>query len=395
MSGLGGFCPLPLRLGGVDAETSWGSGDHAAACRDLVAAARTLPFAHAVVSRSGSARSLTQYRGANGCALADGPAVAVSGSYAASMTFPAEWTDALGVRRAIKIDHVEAAPANAQQVIDVGTTATATLGASGGLQIITTSILADGGAIRVTVWGSYLDTVAIEDYDGATDKTDSETERTPYAWSLIQMLRDARGSAYTRERGTLVHVENLALARAHAASWRRAERLSCNGNPALAVEKADEWRQVLGVRRRDGDTNEKLRQRNAAKLRAALGPTRMTVDDAVAGLMGPLYVRTWRNYDGTTIADDNLGTFWPTVNPGAPSRDMGGGAWYSDRSHIVVELVRTASVSALEWQEKLADLTELLDLMLPATATFDWCVGADDGFTLDEDLLDEGCLGTA
>jgi len=388
MAGFGGLCPLPLRLGGTRAETAWTASDQSAVCRDLVAVARVLPFAHVVTDRDGA---VLRYRGVNGLSSEHHPVVTaedVGPLRFLHFVFPAEWEDSLGLRRSVNIKTAEASPANAAQA-DV---LTAEVNNAAGRQRVTVGSMNAGGYVQLTVWGSYLDYVRIEDYGGATDKTDCEPEKTPYAWNFLNALRDARGSGYTRERGGLVHVENMALARAHAASWRRAERLACNANPGTALEKAEEWRQVLGVRRRDRDTDATLRTRNAAKMRAALGPTRATVDDAVAELMGPLYVRTWRNYDPTTMADDP-GTFWPGVNPGAATRDLGGGAWYSDRQHVVVELVQPAAVGALEWQDKLADLTELLDLMLPATCTFDWVVSADSGFVLDVSRFDEGCLG--
>jgi hypothetical protein len=387
MSGFGALCPLPLRLGGRDATTSWTSADHAAAVRDLVLVARVTPFAHLVVTRTGSAVAVTRYRGVNGSGSTAAPTITLA-TDTLHAVYPMAWDDERGERREVSITQAVATPANATQG-----PVTTTINASSGRVRVSVAALVDGGAVQITVWGCYLDAAQIADYDGATDKTDSETEAEPYAATMLAMLRDARGSGFTRSRGGLVHVENLALARAHGATWRRAERLACAGNPALALETAEDWRKVLGVRRRDGDTDATLRTRNAAKLRAMLGATRQTVDDAVAELLGPLYVRTWRNYGSETIVDDNTGTFWPGINPGTPTSDLGGGAWYSDRQHIVVEVTRSARVSDAEFAAKMTDLVELLDLMLPATCTFDWCTGADDGFTLDEDLLDEGCLG--
>jgi hypothetical protein len=384
----GAYCPLPLRLGGEDGTTSWTAEDHAAAVRDLVAAARVTPFAHVVVTRSGSAVTVTRYRGVNGSATSEGPTVTLA-TNTLHAVFPLEWLDERGQVRTVVITQAVASPANAVQ----GAVTTSINSSAGRVRVSVASVV-DGGAVQITAWGCYLDGVAITDYDGSTDKENTATERVPYAATMIEMLRDARGSGYTRSRGTLVHVENLALARAHAATWRRAERLAANANPATALEKADDWRKVLGVRRRDGDTDATLRTRNAAKMRAALGPTRQTVDDAVAELLGPVYVRTWRNYATNEIADDNAGTFWPTVNPGTPASDLGGGAWYSDRQHLVIEVSRDAAVSDAEFYAKMTDLTELLDLMLPATCTFDWCTGVETGFVLDVDLLDQGCLGS-
>lgn len=388
MAGFGGFNPLPLRLGGRDGTTSWTSEDHAALCRDLVAAARVTPFARMIVDVTGSsAATVTEYRGINGNGSDYAPSI-VTSLWSPVLTFDPEWIDDQNVRRSLKVASAKATVAGAGAAWH----AISEVVSSGGRR--TVGIYAGDQAckIQVTVFGCYLDDATIADYGGATDKTNCETEITPCAYSTYRALQDARGSAYSKERGTLVHVENLCLARAHAGTWRRAERLACNANPATADEKAEEWRQVLGVRQRDGDTPAALRTRNAAKLKAALGPTRRVVDDAVAELLGPLYVKTWRNYGSETTAD-STGAYWTGVNPGSTSYDLGGGPWYSDRSHIVVEVTHPASVTDYEFNSKMTDLVELLDLLLPATCTFDWCTGADDGFTLDEDLLDEACMG--
>ncbi len=59
MSGFGGFCPLPLRLGG-DAETGWSAAAHARMCADVAAAKRTLPLALISFTQVGSAATILQ-----------------------------------------------------------------------------------------------------------------------------------------------------------------------------------------------------------------------------------------------------------------------------------------------------------------------------------------------
>jgi hypothetical protein len=383
----GGLCPLPIRLGGRNALTSWTSAQHAALARDLCAASRALPFARLVVTRSGSAVTVTRYRGVNGDSVADGPTVTLA-TNTLHVVFPLEWLDERDQRRSVSFTQAVATPANAAQA-DITST---TLNASGGRLRVSVASITDGGAVQLTVWGGYLDRATIADYGGATDKDDTVTEVIPYAATLLGMLRDARGSGYTKDRGTLVHVENLALSRAHAATWRRSERLASNANPATADEKAEDWQKVLGVRPIDGDTPATLRARNAAKMAMVRGPTQEAVDTAIATLLGPLYVRTWRYGSSDTVADDD-GTYWPGVNPGAPAYDLGGGSWYSDRSHIVVEVTRATGVTDADFSDAMTSLVEMLDTMLPATCTFCWVTNADDGFTLDEDLLDEACVG--
>lgn len=383
MAGLGGFCPLPLRLGG----DGWSAEDHARACADLLAMARSVPVWRMRLLRTGGAISVEAYRGVNGSAIADAPTT--TGVSATHINTEFAYTDHNGQPQTIAADFVHVARGND---VNVSQPTVQTYYDTSRRQFLVSGV-DDGGIVELTAFGtaSALAT-GISHYGGALDKEDCQTEVVPYAWSCYRALQDARGSAYTRERGTIVHAENLCMARLHAGRWRDAERMSCESNPATASQHAEDWRKVLGVRLRPGDTAETIRTRNAAKMKAAVGPVGSAVDDAIASLLGTVYVRTWRNYDTETIADAS-GTFWPTVNPGADTRDLGGGPWYSDRQHLFVELQRSASVGDLEFYGKVDELNELLDRMLPATCTFDWGTGADDGFTLDEDLLDEGCLG--
>lgn len=208
MSGFGGLNPLPVRLGGTDATTSWTAEDHAAMARDLLCAARTVPFAHLEARRdldTGDAE-INRYRGINGAGPDFAPTVTID-SFTLRIIFPLSFTDERGVTRYVAIRHVEAAPANYRQVNDVGDV-TVTWAASGGSLRISVGTIAGGGSVRVTVWGCYLDETRLEDYGGATDKVNTETEQVPYALSQLRALQDARGSAYSRERGTLVHVAN-------------------------------------------------------------------------------------------------------------------------------------------------------------------------------------------
>lgn len=385
MSGLGGLNPLPLRLGGNSPTTSWTAEDHAAVCRDLVLASRSIPYAQMILSADNDG-TIVHYRGINGSGVDFAPTV----TYAAGefdVVFPLTWTDDFGDIHYTSIRDAVATSAHPAQ----GNPLTV-MGFSGGLVQVTISGIAPTGLTQLVVWGHEIDLFDIDRYDGSTDKENTSTEVVPYAYSFQKSLQDARGSAYSKERGTLVYLENIVLARGHAGTWRRHERLASNANPATALEKAVEWQQVLGVRRRDSDDDASLRTRNAAKIRAALGPTRRTVDDSVAELLGSMYVRTWRNYDIETMVDDPTGTFWPSVNPGDSDNDLGGGAWYSDRQHTVIEVVHPPTMGTTEFDAKITDLTELLDVLLPATTTFDWVIGAEDGFILDFDSLDEGSL---
>jgi hypothetical protein len=386
VSGTGALCPLPLRLGVVD-SSGLAADDHARLAADLLAATRScLVWRVTVTATSDSTGTVDAYSGVNGNAITDAPTIEFVkvGSYV-EVRINAEFAhdDEFGNRRIVD--------AHLVTFHQAGPVASQYMGSKewqyDGVRKFLVGNVQPGTSVTICGygrWDAFGGTISA--YGGATDKRDSRTERTPYAWTALQMLRDARGSAYSREVGNLVHAENLAISRAHAGSWRTAERLQTNANPETAYEKAEEWRETLGVRPRVDDTPTTLRQRNGAKFRAAVGPTAAQVDEAISKLLGPIYVQSWREYG--TLGNPPSETYWPGVNPGSSDYDLGGGAWYSERAFLMVEVVDPSAATLVEFDEKMDELTELLDRMLPASSTFDWATNVAGGFILDEDLLD-------
>jgi hypothetical protein len=237
-------------------------------------------------------------------------------------------------------------------------------------------------------------TATIADYDGATDKMSSTTEgQRPYAAAFYIELRDnLRGSAFTKESGTLVHVENVAIARLMAALVRTGDKVRNNAIPSTADEKLDDWIKILNVVSRAGDSDQSKREECAAQYRVAPGPTRQVVDDAISELLGDLFVKVHR-FTGADLDNPPEPTHWPTINPGPADYDLGGGTWLSARSHLVVEVTEPSGVSLADYYYLVdAKLFRLLNRILPAYVTADWAVNVDDGFALDVDKLDFGAL---
>lgn len=242
------------------------------------------------------------------------------------------------------------------------------------------------------VWSRQSD---IGDYGGAQDKIDSATEGDqPYAWLWYRELQAMRGSAYSQETsGTLVHAENLALARLFSGVFSRLpEKIAANSNPSTSDEKLPQWITVLRVRTSDGDTRETLRNKCSAKFAIALGPTELNTDQAIRALLGSFYLLTIRN-TGTDLATPPDPTNWPGVNPGPASYDLGGGTWLSSRKHLVVIVTKPESGSEAGWRELMdVQLFDLLDTMCPADTTFNYSTST--AFLLDISQLDFDGLGT-
>jgi len=98
MSGFGGFCPLPLRLGGSATE-GWTVAQHARVAADLSALVAVAPFAvitASFVTRTG-ATTLLAYNGQHGVGAAQAPTLSWDfGVGALVVTWATQYTDDYG-----------------------------------------------------------------------------------------------------------------------------------------------------------------------------------------------------------------------------------------------------------------------------------------------------------
>jgi hypothetical protein len=229
---------------------------------------------------------------------------------------------------------------------------------------------------------------AIGDYDGALDKTNSNTETVPYAWSWYQDYTSMIGSAFTTDRASLVHAKKLTLARNEAAKSRAVERAIANSRPGTSDELLGSWAKVLGVQVYPEDERWEVRLRCDARLSAPFGPNPQQVDDSLEKLLGTTYVRTYRSR-GTSLADPPSQTFW-SENMQFPAASLGGGTWMSERARVVVQVRRPpdAELGAFLRTVNVA-LFRHLDTILPATCTVSWTAwDTEPGFYLDESEMD-------
>jgi hypothetical protein len=231
-------------------------------------------------------------------------------------------------------------------------------------------------------------------YGGALDKRNAARETRPYAYTWYLQIQVLRGSAYTKAPGTLVHVENLAIARLFAGISRAAERLVANSIPLTADERLRYWTEVMAIPVENGDTRQEVRLRAAAKWQAASGSDQAAVDAAVSRLLGSNLVRVWR-WDGTDLTTPPKPTFWPGINDGPTGYDLGGGTWISRRAHLTIEVKRIAGQSLAEFLHLMnRSLFNLLDPMLDSHVTWNWATGSvEDGFILGESLLGFDAFG--
>jgi hypothetical protein len=240
---------------------------------------------------------------------------------------------------------------------------------------------------------------AIGDYGGSLDKIASRTEGdAPYAWFVYRELSAMRGSAYAGysalNTNTLVHCEHLALARMLAwANFRLPEQFRANCLPGTADQGLEYWAKVLAVPTKSSDQRWQVRQRCAAHYKAVTDASLSAIQTALSELLGDVYVDA-TFIEGGLLTTPPTQTYWPSINPGDPALDLGGGTWTSERSHLWVEVQQPAGMSDGEFiQLTQVQAFQLLDRMLPAYCSFTVSVG--DGFDLDVDRLDYTGLTTS
>ena len=230
--------------------------------------------------------------------------------------------------------------------------------------------------------------VRIGHYGGAIDKEDCQTEAVPHAYVWYAELEAMGGSAYrTDGPQRLVHCERIAIARSEAARTRAAEKVWSNAVPITADERLEYWVTVLDVPTTAGDTRQELRVRCGARWQSSEGNDALSVDAAVAKLLGENLVAVHRTR-GADLATPPTLTMWPGINPGPSTYDVSGdGAWLSERGHLVVEVQRLQGQTEAQFLELMSvHLFDLLDKLLPGHMTFNWTVGTS--FVLDVSQLD-------
>ena len=381
---LGAFAPLPLRLGGT-AEEGWTAEQHSRTVADLVAVRRTQPWA--VVHAALDGLTITAYLGPNGNGVANGPSTSRTLNVT-TFTFPATFEDDFGN---IQRFNIQQAAATANINNDTQTVVEITAANVVKVEVFRVGFDEADAEITLKVWCP--NDVAIDRYGGTTSKENSKTEgNRPIAWVWYRMLNDMRGSGFSKDLSGTVHVENLAIARLFG--WlnsRLPEKIAANATPARADELLDYWATVLAVSRRAGDTDADVRRRCTARFKAALGPTHLNVQDSVDELIPDDFDSLIRS-EGTDLENPPPITFWPGVNPGPASHDLGGGPWLSERAHLGIKVDKPAGSEEAAFLARMnIDLFDHLDRLLPAWATFDWTTST--GFLLDISDLDFDGLG--
>ena len=384
----GAFAPLPFRLGdsgksGLTAE------QFSRVTADLVAISATLPLAVLRIYDNSSAFEVSAYRGRNGVGLSYAPSIAYTGGRT-TLTWPSVIETEDGRFLPWVITHAVAtssSPSARQATCSV----TANTVAVDSWNLAGSAVSSD--YVSVVVYGQWGNPSRISDYDGDVDKENDFTENPiPYAAMWYSDIQQQRGPAYTSKADALVSAENLAMARLQATIANRyPDKLRANSTPLGAGESLPYWQEYLAISRRPSESDGDVRRKLLTLYRATSDASYSSLETAVRSVLGDAFVSLELQH-GTALSSPSDNTYWPTINPGPVSYDLGGGAWLSDRAQVIINVTQPGGMTQGEYNQLLnVQLFNVVDRMLPAWASGKW-VNETTAIVWDGFYWDDGSL---
>lgn len=379
----GAFAPLPLRLGGT-AETGWTAAQFSRFAADLLAARSARRFA-VLTYTQGATPTVLMYRGVNGVGTAHAPTITNTGTGADTITFPAYYDDPRGEGMGVSITSGRVSIYGATVLVGL---CLADGGRNAYVTVETPAGVATNATITIIFEGTLGEDRRIDDYGGFPDKLDCEEEETPYSWIWYMEYESMLGSAFTIDRTGLVHAKKLAKARLRGAGMQRAiERAANNSVPGTSSDLLPVWAKICNVQVGPGTPEYETRTDCAARMMLVAGSSRAQLDAAIELVLDRAFIATHRN-DTNDLSDPPEPTIWPGgSDTGSATYSLCGYQYNSGRAHVWAEVVWPEGLSLSQFHH-LTDvrLFRLMDVALPAHATFGWATSS--GFILDESLLD-------
>ncbi len=387
---LGGFAPLPIRLGGP-ATGGWTAAGHARFAADLASISRTLPLCVMVVSVASGVATTSTYNGRDGAGVKYAPTVTSPGAGRILVTFSAVKTTEDDrdlpwyVLSAKGTGH-----GTAFRRVDID----GDVGLATEFYIRNAAGAAVDGTATLTFYGSWGPFATVDFYDGDPNKHDNETENpVPIAAQIYRDLQQQRGSAFSSSPTSLVHAENAAIARQRMfVDYRLPEKLRNNSTPLRADDGLEYWSEFLAIPARPRESRFSLRRRCSLQYRSTDGCTYDAFRSAVKDLLGEAFVDViLQQDDGLETPGEN--TYWPVINDGPATYDIGGGSWISERAHIIIGATQPSGMPSGEFNQLMnVELFQLVDQILPAWTTAQWRTDGVASNVWDGFLWDDGTM---
>lgn len=185
-------------------------------------------------------------------------------------------------------------------------------------------------------------------------------------------ITEAMGSAFAKERGSFVWVENHATARVVLGMYNSAERLGSVNDPARMTDTLPRWEKILGL---PGVGNPpERRARVAAKLGLiSAGTAFQVLDDYLTDLLGEMYLGLEFPDPLTAITRVPGGGTIPGGGPVFVDGDLADptiSPYSSSLAHVAILLEKPAEMSESVFYERASSIYNVIDNLVGAWMRF-------------------------
>lgn len=185
--------------------------------------------------------------------------------------------------------------------------------------------------------------------------------------SLLDTLNTVRGTAYTAEPGTIVWVENMAIARTLADAWGTARRFANQFIPEKMTVFLERWENIFGITPLQSETLLERRLTVDAKFKAFnIAPFTQNVKDFINSIMSQVFIDLLHVPSALSTGYVTGGT---TITGGVTLLD---GDWSSNIAYVGVRLYQPLYMEDAEFYDVANKFRPHLDAFLPAWTTFNW-----------------------
>lgn len=184
---------------------------------------------------------------------------------------------------------------------------------------------------------------------------------------ILNALNTVRGTAYNADPGTIVWVENMAIARTLADAWGTARRFANQFIPAKMTVYLSRWEKIFGISPLQSETLTERRNTVAAKFEAFnVAPLTQNVKDFIDSIMSDVFIDLLHVPSQYSTGYVEGGT---TISGGVTLLD---GSWSSNIAYVGVRLYQPLHMTDAQFYDTANKFRPHLDAFLPAWTTFNW-----------------------
>lgn len=192
--------------------------------------------------------------------------------------------------------------------------------------------------------------------------------------ALVTSISEGRGTGLTKERGTNVFVENVAVAAELYCCWETNKRLGNISNPLTCPEEfVPRWETICAIPR-NPDLSMPARRLALSykRLRHGRDPDIGYLTEVAQRTVGDAFVQFETiDQDIALIHVPDVSYPWGTVVPSMP--------WSSTSKHLLALVVKPANYTEAQFYDLMGALVAAIDPLLDSWSTFDWYRAPDTG----------------